>query len=138
MIGGTDVVIPATGDSASTLDACARILRWHWPHVTFEDAETGDKYAKYGDVPFGRVRELFAYRDKQAEAAWDTDHPDSPPNSMVYVILTPESPDSSRLVTVVLDNPDTPEMQEILESIRDMMRERIMSPAIEETYAEVA
>lgn len=131
MIGGTDIVIPAVGDPAA-LDACARIVQRRWPHARFEDAVTGEKYARYGDIPLGRVRELFAYPDDKAEAAWDAGSPESPPNSMLYFILGPDS------VTAVLDDPNTPEMQAILESIRNLMYERILSPGLEEEYAEAA
>ncbi len=50
MIGGNDIVIPAVGDSAA-LEACLRIVQRHWPHARFEDAITGDKYSRYGDIP---------------------------------------------------------------------------------------
>ena len=114
MIGGSDIVFPAVGDSAA-LEACARIVGRHWPNIRFEDAITGDKYQRLGDIPFGRVRELLAYLDSGAEAAWDADSPDSPENSMLYLIVRPQD------VTVVLDNPNTPEMRSILESIRDFL-----------------
>ena len=68
MIGGIDVVIPAVGD-ATALEACARLVQRLWPNARFEDAETGDKYAKCDDIPLGRVRELFVYSEAQAEAA---------------------------------------------------------------------
>jgi hypothetical protein len=131
MIGGTDIVIPAVGDPAA-LEACARIVQRHWPHARFEDAETGDRYARYGDIPLAHVRQLFAYPDDKAQAAWDEDNPESPPNSMLYLILCSDS------ITAVMDNPDTPEMQALLESIRNMMYERILSPDLEEKYAEAA
>ncbi len=131
MIGGTDIVIPAVGDPAA-LEACARIVQRRWPHARFEDAETGEKYARYGDIPLGHVRELFAYHDAQAEAEWDADSPNSPRNSMLYLILSPD------FITAVLDDPNTAEMAAILESIRKMMLDRILSPDIEEKYAEVA
>src|SRR5438067_1808745 len=118
MIGGTDIVIPGVGDSA-TLDACARIVQRRWPHARFEDAETGERYASCGDIPFSRVCELFVYRDDKAAAAWDADCPDSPANSMLSLILSPEQ------ITAVLDDPNTPEMHAILESIRTVMCERI-------------
>jgi hypothetical protein len=114
MIGGVDVVIPAIGDAAA-LEACARIIQRCWPHVRFEDAETGEKYTRYGDMPLGRVRELFAYADAQAETAWDADRPDSPANSMLYLIRSPG------FVTAVLDDPNTAEMRAMLESIRTIL-----------------
>lgn len=111
MIGGIDVVIPAVGDAAA-LEACLRIVQRQWPHARFEDAESGEKYARYDDIPLGRVRELFAYSDAQAESSWDADRDDSPPNSMLYLIL------SSEFLTVVLDDPNTADMQVMLESFR--------------------
>jgi hypothetical protein len=126
VIGGIDVVFPAVGDSAA-LDGCARIVGRHWPKVRFEDAATGDKYQRVVDIPFGKVRELLAYPDAAAEAAWDADSPDSPENSMLYLIVRPED------VTVVLDNPDTAEMRSILGAIRDLLWINIVS-----TYARAA
>jgi hypothetical protein len=116
---GTDIVIPAVGDAAA-LEACARMVQRCWPHARFEDAETGDKFAWYGDIPFGRVRELFAYEDNKAEAAWDADRPDSPPNSMLYLILSPT------YVTAVLDDPNTPDMRALLEAMRNLLHDRIL------------
>ncbi len=115
MIGGTDIVFPAVGDSAA-LEACARIVGRHWPNVRFEDAVTGEKYQRLADIPLGKVRELLAYPNAAAEAAWDADTPDSPENSMLYLIVRPED------ITVVLDNPNTAEMRSILNAIRDLLR----------------
>ncbi len=89
MIGGTDIVIPAVGDHAA-LDACARIVQREWPQVRFENAETGEKYRCYGEIPLARVRHLLASPGPEAEALWDADSHDSPPNSMLYLILSPD------------------------------------------------
>lgn len=115
MIGGTDVVLPARGDPAA-LDACARVIRRFWPQARFEDAVTGDKYPSYGDIPFGQVQQLLIYHDEHAEAAWDADRADSPPNSMLYVIL------SEDFVTIVVDNPDAPDLRALLESVREILQ----------------
>jgi hypothetical protein len=115
MIGGHDVVFPAVGDSA-TLEACARIVERFWPDVRFEDAITGDKYRRLGDIPFGMVCELLVYPNAEAEAAWDADLPGSPENSMLSLIIRPED------ITVVLDNPQTAEMQSLLSMIHDWLR----------------
>lgn len=126
MIGGNDIVFPAVGDSAA-LEACARIVGRHWPNIRFEDALTGDKYPRLGDIPLGRVRELLAYPNAEAEAAWDADNPASPENSMLYLIVRPED------ITVVLDNPDTAEMRSILDAIHDWLWTDILT-----TYARAA
>ena len=110
MIGGNDIVFRAVGDSAS-LEACARIVRRFWPNVRFEDAATGEKYARMTDVPFGSVTELLAYPSEEAEASWDAGRSDSPENSMLSIITREND------ITVVLDNPNTEEMRLILEGI---------------------
>ena len=71
--------------------------------------------------------EVLVYPDASAEATWDADSPDSPPNSMLYLIL------STNFITVVLDDPTTADMHPILESIRKMMWMYIF-----DTYAEAA
>jgi hypothetical protein len=114
MIGGNDIVFPAVGDAAA-LEACARIVRRRWRNVRFEDAITGVKYQRLSDIPFGKVWELLAYPNADAEAAWDADSPDSLENSMLYLIARPED------ITVVIDNPDTAEMRSILDAIRDLL-----------------
>jgi hypothetical protein len=119
VIGGTDIVIPAVGDPGD-LEACARIVQRRWPHARFEDADTGEKYAWYGDIPLGRVRELFAYPDDAAEAAWDADSADSLPNTMLYLILSENS------VTVVLDDPNTADMQAMLRGFEMMLETDIL------------
>jgi hypothetical protein len=115
MIRGNDIVFPAVGDAAA-LEGCARIVGRHWPNIRFEDAVTGDKYERLGDIPFRNVRELLAYPNAEAEAAWDADRPDSAENSMLYLIVRPED------ITIVIDNPDTAEMRSILDAIRDLLR----------------
>lgn len=126
MIGGTDIVIPSTGDSAA-LDICARIVRCWWPQARFEDAATGEKYSQYGDIPLGCVHELLAYRDAEAEHSWDAGEPDAPVNSMLYFIVSPDC------VTVVLDDPAAAEMQQILTSLQGMLE-----AAIHRTYTAAA
>ncbi|HQU44156.1 MAG TPA: hypothetical protein PK867_15155 [Pirellulales bacterium] len=126
MIGGTDIIIPATGDPAA-LDICARIVRRYWPQARFEDAVTGEKYAQYGEIPLGCVRELLVYRDAHAESAWDADDANSPENSMLYLILSGDS------ITVVLDDPDAADMRSIVGSLRTSLE-----AAIQRTYAAAA
>lgn len=126
MIGGMDIVIPAVGDSAA-LDACVRILRRQWPGARFENAETGDKYASYEQIPLDQLSQLLVYPDAESEALWDADSPDSPPNSMIYLLAAPDC------ITVVLDDPETLAMQATLKALRTMLWTDILS-----TYARAA
>jgi hypothetical protein len=115
MIGGTDIVTPPIGDAAA-LDACVRAIQRYWPQATFEHAVTGEKYGRYSDLPRGRTHEPFVYADAAAEAAWDTDKTDRPLNSMIYLILSPDS------VTAVVDDPKTKEMRTMLKAIRNGLK----------------
>jgi len=115
MIGGTDILLRTSGNPAA-LDACTRVLQRYWPQARFENALTGDKYSGSTDLPAGRVRELLVYRDTAAEAAWDAEHGNAAPNTMIYLIL------SSDCLTAVLDDPNTEEMQSILESMRKALQ----------------
>lgn len=126
MIGGTDILIPATGDAAA-LDICARIVRRYWPQARFENAVTGDKYQEYAQIPLGCMQELLVYRDAKAESAWDADDPNSPENSLLYLILRKDS------ITVVLDNADTAEMRSVVVSLQASLE-----AAIPRTYAAAA
>jgi hypothetical protein len=126
MMGGTDIVIPGIGDSAG-LDNCVQLVQHYWPSAKFEDAITGEKYQSYGEIPLGHVRELFMYRNAAAEIEWDADSTDSPPNSMLYLIGSPGS------ITIVLDDPNTAEMQSILKSMQSVLNMDILN-----TYAEAA
>lgn len=130
MIGGTDIVMPAKGDAAA-LDACARVIGRHWPQARFEDAITGEKFRHYSEIPIGRLRELLAYPNAEAESKWDADSSDSPPNSMLYIILSDES------VTAVLDDASSDEMRSILDSMRAVLQMDILNTDAE-AYAEAA
>lgn len=59
-IGGTDIVFRCPGCPAA-MDACVQVILAYWPKATFEDALTGEKWARYQDIPFGKVTDLFIY-----------------------------------------------------------------------------
>ncbi len=114
MIGGNDIVFPAVDDAAA-FEACVRIVVLRWPKARFEDAISGEKFARLADIPFARVRDLLAYPNAEAEAAWDADSPVSPENSMLYLIARPER------ITIVVDNPAAAEMRSILDAIHELL-----------------
>jgi len=109
-IGGVDVILSAVGDAAS-LDICVRVAGVLWPHARFEDADTGERYASYADVPFGRISGLFVYRDLAAQFSWDSDAEEA--NTMVYLIRHPGA------ITVVVDDPAA--LGGMLEGMRTML-----------------
>ncbi len=114
-IGGTDVVFPVK-DATAAMRAFVRIVRDRWPDAMYEDVETGVKHDL--GTPVGTVREVFVYRDAEAEAAWAYDCPASPDDSMLYLIARPESGD----FTVVCDDPDTDEMRTMFDTFRAWLR----------------
>jgi hypothetical protein len=115
MNGRADIMIPPTADPVASLDACARIVRRYWIQARFEDPATATKYS-YQDIPFGRVEELLAYRNSQAEAAWDADNPDVPVNSMLHLMRFPQC------ITAVMDDAKAADMESMLASMGASLR----------------
>ncbi len=89
-------------------------MRNAWPAAVFEDADTAERSPRYSDIAFGRTNELFVYRDVDAARAWD-EHGAIPElaNTMIHLLIGPSE------LTVVVDDPKTAEMRQILASIRD-------------------
>ena len=114
MIGGTDRVFDAVGDSAS-LEACVRIIRKKWPQARFENAETGEKYSTLNEIPCGSVRELLVNSDATAEESWDHDRPDSPQNSLISILVRTNE------VTIIVDDTESPDMRFILDGIEHLL-----------------
>lgn len=96
MIGGIDIMIP-TQAGPSSLVAAVRAIVQYWPNAVFENAVTGDRYARLANIPFGRLDEVFVYRDAKTADAWDAEGavPDLH-DTMVHVIT-----DEDRLTLVV-------------------------------------
>ena len=124
MIGGIDIIIPAIGNPAA-LDDCVRVIRRYWPRARYEDAISGEKLRDYNAVPSVSIKQLLIYRDERAEEAWDSENPEAPPNTMIYLIL------STDFVTVVLDDPNAEEMRLILESVRSYLGMDILNTVAE-------
>jgi hypothetical protein len=116
MIGGTDIVID-TGLNEIALDVAVRCARNAWPEAVFEDADTGNRSDHYEDLSFGRITELFVFRDARTAEDWDEHGAvQSLVNTMIHVLVGPDS------LTVVVDDPDTSEMRQILATIRESLR----------------
>lgn len=114
MIGGTDVALKTAGDP-ETVEAFVRVIRHVWPEARYEDAETGTRYARLGDIPFGQVKELLVYPDWDAVQLWDEGR-DAPENSMIDLVRRDQD------VTLVCDAPQRGTIQTILEGARGLIR----------------
>lgn len=116
MIGGIDVTV-RTKAGASALDFCIRIIRAEWPRAVFDDATGDTPLAKYEDLRFRSLSEVFVYRDTQAAEAWERLGADpAHENSMIHLLL------SASAVTIVVDSLDDPVVGGIVRAIHDGLR----------------
>src|SRR3972149_1489655 len=102
MIGGTDIVIPNPGlPVAQAMDTVVRCARGRWAGAILQDSG-GRRFRSYREGPFGRVRELFVYKDEQAFLSWERvgAKPENA-NSMIHLIA-----DDYQLTVVVDDEHD--------------------------------
>jgi hypothetical protein len=97
MIGGIDIQLPTrAGDSA--VEVAVRAVRQHWPHAVFENGDTGDRYDHFWQIPFGKLDEIFVYRDSEAADGWDADGAiPALYNTMVHILA------DEGMITVVID-----------------------------------
>ncbi len=119
MIGGIDIEIPTKAGDLSVVVA-VRAIRQKWPRAVFENGLTGDRYNKFGEIPFGSLEEIFVYRDSEAADAWDADGavPELS-NTMVHIIA------DEGMLTVVVDERDAV-MEEILAAISSGLSDDIL------------
>jgi hypothetical protein len=118
MIGGIDVAIP-TNCGPMSIEIAVRAIRQRWPHAEYENGITGDRYHEFGQIPFGKLEEIFVYRDGAAADRWDADGAiPSLRNTMIHLVADPE------LVTVVVDERDA-EMEAIVTAISSALRDKV-------------
>jgi hypothetical protein len=101
MIGGIERRVP-TRAGRSALEPAVRAVRQFWPKAVFENAETGDRYDEFWEVPLGRLDEIFVYRDAAAADGWEAEG--AVPrlrNTMVHLIADEDA------ITVVVDEKDS-------------------------------
>jgi hypothetical protein len=121
MIGGSDEII-AVKNPIAALRACVQIIDWWWPDAVFEDADTSARYGASHEVPLGKTRELFAYKDALAAEAWDDSGAvPQTANTMVDFLRGP------RQLTVVVDNPDDAVMAAMLKAFREAGRSQVFN-----------
>lgn len=119
MIGGIDIAIPTQAGDLSLLAAVRAILQY-WPKAVFETGITGERYARLSDVPFGRIDEIFVYRDSAVADAWEAEGavPDLY-DTMVHVIA-----DDDR-ITLVVDSTEGL-MAQLIETVRSGLNDDIL------------
>jgi len=100
MIGGIDIRLPTSaGDLAP--EVTVRAIQECWTHAVVENAETGQRYDGLWQIPFGKVGELFIYRDEQVADRWDREGavPDLH-NTMIHLIH------DDALISLAIDEKD--------------------------------
>lgn len=118
MIGGADILIEYPGllRTSGGLDIAVRCIAGRWKDAIIQDAGSGKHFESYTSVPFGRLTELFVYRDEAAFESWTKAGADiSNANAMVHLIA-----DDSAL-TVVVDDPSDATMESIVNEVRDLL-----------------
>jgi len=112
MIEGTDTVFNVAGESAA-MEAATRLLCRQWPEACYTDIETGSRFQRMEQIPFGQITELMVYNSADAERVWD-EAKDPEENSTVLFIGRKQD------FTVVCDNPLAPDMRSFLDSLRTL------------------
>ena len=119
MIGGIDIAIPTQAGDLS-LVAAVRAIMQYWPKAVFEDGVTGERYARLTEVPFGRIGEIFIYRDSAVADAWEAEG--AVPelyDTMVHVIA-----DHDR-ITLVVDSTEGL-MADLIATVRSGLNDDIL------------
>jgi hypothetical protein len=111
MIGGHDILILTSQPAA--IDVCLRVIRHFWPKAVFENAAGNNGAESYDSFAIDCSNEIFAYRDSASAVEWNEKGADpSLCNSMIHILL------SGRTITLVVDDPDDPQIAEILRTMR--------------------
>lgn len=116
MIAGVDIVFEGYGGShAQMLDDTVRAIRRNWRDAVFQDAASGTYLQSYSELAFGRLSELFVYRDHAAFENWSRNGgTEANWHTMVHVIV------DSGDVTVVVDDPEDRATRSILDDIESL------------------
>ena len=116
MIGGTDIILKTRHERVA-MDLAVRAIRLAWEHAVFEDADTGETFNNYANLPLRGREELFIYRDADAQAIWKEVGPDpSVDGTMIFLIARRGE------LTIGLDDEPSPSTLSIVDVIRQSLR----------------
>jgi hypothetical protein len=129
MIGGHDILISTWGHSAA-IDACLRVIHDFWPEAVFENAAVSSGVKSYWYFSIGCSNEVFAYRDGEIAKEWNEKGADPALcNTMIHVLL------SGRTVTLVVDDPDDPQIAEMLRAVQLEFESTVLSTSLSDGAA---
>jgi hypothetical protein len=118
MIGGEDILIelPCLAPSM-ILPAAVRYVLGRWPTGVTQDGGTGRRFDRFAAMNFGKLREVFVYRDEQALHSWERLGADpSNANQMVHLLA------SSGRLTIVVDDLQDIVSASIVRGLQDLFR----------------
>ena len=110
MIGGVDIVIPSVHSPAQTMERVVKVFQRAWPKAVFQDANTSDLLS--GCLT---ASEILVYQDAKVLEEWDAREEDT--NKMAYLLTL-----TVGYMTIVIDDPDLPEIRGILELCLQVLR----------------
>lgn len=109
MIGGHDEIFKCDRPPI-VMEFIVRMIRHLWKNAPVEDPDTDKE-------PCGLERELFIYKDLAAADSWKNNGaiPENA-DTMIHILR------GSGTVTMVVDNPGSAEMKQLIEDIRWSLR----------------
>lgn len=113
MIGGEDFVIPTKAGAVALQRAVSQTTLF-WPQAVFEDAESGERFDQESSIPFGKCREILAYKDQTLAARWDQlGADDSLVETMIHLLVSDKS------LTIVVDADPSEQMKDFVKEVRE-------------------
>ena len=89
------------------------MIQYFWPEAVFENAAVNSGVKNYGSFSIDCSNEVFAYRDSAIANEWNEKCADPAVcNTMIRVFL------SGWTITLIVDDPDDPQIAEILRAMR--------------------
>ena len=91
MIGGEDIIIQLPGVAPSAaMPAAVRYVLDRWPAAVMQDGDTARRFDSFAGMDFGRLREVFVYRDEHAFQSWEQLGADpTNANQMIHLLADP-------------------------------------------------
>lgn len=118
MIGGTDIVRQLPGIApGDALELLARVVCDRWENAVLQDANAPARFRSFQEASFGKLRELFVFRDSDAYESWRLHGAtEGNANTLVHLLA------NDREVTIVVDDPEAASMHSIIEEASALLR----------------
>lgn len=113
--GGVDIVFTCIGADVCMIRA-VRMLEIFWPRCILSDPDSDNTWTSSHSVPFGKMRELFAYKSRELMEKWhELGAEPQLLGTMIHFLHNGEDQ-----LTIVVDDPEDTETKKFLDSVRTM------------------